>query len=145
MRIKVEKGSKEEEMLEKAGVSIIKKRENTMVSERYVYVVHPMEGLKLIGSLDFNYYEELMKLDSESNLAMLLDDVHLFDVNIVPNPNNSRQAQLGCVFVRYGRYLASDGDVIIELDKKSFVYQQYISFISGISLVSSLPPDKGIA
>jgi len=141
MRIKVEKGSKEEMLLENSGI-IIERKDNMQNTMRKVYVIYPIEGLKLIGCLSFDYYDEVISENEESkDKLMLFSDVHLFDISLVPNSGNTKQHQLGCLFIRYGQYLMSSEDVIIELDIKSPIYQQYMQFISGLTLVTSLPTD----
>ena len=140
MRIKVYKGSKEEQIIKDAGV-VIKRRENM---DRNVYIIHPMDNIKLIGCLSFDYYEEVSKLNEQSSLDMLFMDSHSFDMQVVANIKNPGAMQLMCVFVRLGEYLASSDDVIIKLDSKSPVYQQYIEYISGLTLakVTDMPKDK---
>ena len=136
-KIKTVVGSEHEQIVKQAGVTI-NRREN--MNTRYVYAVHPMDNMKLIGCLPFDYYEEIAKPEAEQiDMEMLFEDVATFTIQVMQDPKDPQQLGVLCPFVRMGRYLANSDDIIVELDNKSPVYIQYIQWLSNITLATHIP------
>ena len=137
MRIKVKPGSREEEILRQANML---KGGNMEDMKRKVYTIYVMEGVRFIGSLYHDLFDELQK--EEAEIPALFEDVHYFEAQLVPpnspgNPTN--KPGIFFMFILYGRYLASEACEFVELDTNSPIYIQYIQHISGITVENGLP------
>jgi hypothetical protein len=147
-RIIIKKGSLEHTALVK-----LKKEEGMNKIDgrigRFVYIIYPMEGIKLVGSLHFDLYESYDDNQSEYvplfedvfNLELIIQEVEVEQTKVETIGQAKKQTVYRAMphMFKLGKYLASESDVIIELDKDSGIYQVYLAMISNIQIANVLP------
>src|SRR5437588_10399448 len=126
-KIRIRKGSVQERIVQDAGIQIQEREKSMDIMEnsgvRYVYIIFPMEGLRLIGSLPYDFYEELETAREDVPLKTIFEDVCEYSVQVAVNQNvpegHPNKVGMQTLFIKLGRYYASEGDCVIEVDKST--------------------------